>query len=721
LNARADGWSTTEDYLRFLEQSDPDGYEQLVEDFNANAGIWDTYGDLYQFQASYDRLQATEGGEPPDPSELTNAATALLQAFVDADLIDGIVAADMVGDPDALVNWYSNILQYEGVGDLTPPPSSSIEPDELFYYNDDANQERPYVRDDSGNFVPYLAEGESLDQGRVIRIEGDTITVVRDQYDYSDGGTSSTSGTSGTSSTSGTSGDPDIEYASWDTNEEHPFIYDESSESFVPALRDGERRVITSEGAEIVDESGDVIREEHSDWREAPSTGIRGIEDDGITAEDVPVTSDGIYNLSQDVARSPEDIASSYLGPDATLDLAQEFQTGWDRSNPVDNQAIFTSEVDLFPGLNLPTVERQVGTIPRQRGGMVGLDQPIMQTFYISDLRNVNSINYEPSNLVEISPTSLISKDAEWQSEQLASFFPERTGRDSRPSRILNEVMNPWEFSIFEDKEIQQLMFTELKNYSDITGVPLNTVFLNELSDIGTYDEDSPSNVFDAEHFMVGSEESGWDGFSSIIRDFASDNGLGEVGSESDMSSQENLKKFAWFSKVLLKPMMDRIEEISDIRSTGQQFDQNISIPSAYSNSYGTYNLPDYLSGGGGSLYLPGPPDEGAGVIPGTGGFAGGIVNAMAGGGYIGGADGGMDDTIPASIDGSNAAALSSGEFVVPADVVSHLGDGNNQNGASKLYQLLDQVRTVKTGSTEQPAPFNDGMMSGILGDNYGR
>ena len=93
----------------------------------------------------------------------------------------------------------------------------------------------------------------------------------------------------------------------------------------------------------------------------------------------------------------------------------------------------------------------------------------------------------------------------------------------------------------------------------------------------------------------------------------------------------------------------------------------------------------------------------------------------MAGGGYIGGMDGGMDDTIPASIDGSNAAALSSGEFVVPADVVSHLGDGNNQNGASKLYQLLDQVRTVKTGSVEQPAPFNDGMMSGILGDNYGR
>ena len=80
-----------------------------------------------------------------------------------------------------------------------------------------------------------------------------------------------------------------------------------------------------------------------------------------------------------------------------------------------------------------------------------------------------------------------------------------------------------------------------------------------------------------------------------------------------------------------------------------------------------------------------------------------------------------MDDTVPATVDGSQPAALSAGEFVVPADVVSHLGDGNNQNGASKLYQFLDQVRTVKTGSTEQPAPLDDGMMSGIMGDSYGR
>ena len=79
-----------------------------------------------------------------------------------------------------------------------------------------------------------------------------------------------------------------------------------------------------------------------------------------------------------------------------------------------------------------------------------------------------------------------------------------------------------------------------------------------------------------------------------------------------------------------------------------------------------------------------------------------------------------MDDTIPAITDGTSMSALSSGEFVVPADVVSHLGDGNNQNGASKLYRLLDEVRSVKTGMVEQPAPINDGIVSNLIGDQNG-
>ena len=81
----------------------------------------------------------------------------------------------------------------------------------------------------------------------------------------------------------------------------------------------------------------------------------------------------------------------------------------------------------------------------------------------------------------------------------------------------------------------------------------------------------------------------------------------------------------------------------------------------------------------------------------------------LAGGGYIGGRDGGMDDTVPAMTDGTQPAKLSSGEFVMPADVVSSLGDGNNENGAQKLYEMMDRIRAFKTGSLEQPPPVDDG------------
>jgi len=85
------------------------------------------------------------------------------------------------------------------------------------------------------------------------------------------------------------------------------------------------------------------------------------------------------------------------------------------------------------------------------------------------------------------------------------------------------------------------------------------------------------------------------------------------------------------------------------------------------------------------------------------------IENLLAGGGYIRGRDGGMDDTVPAMTDGTQPAKLSSGEFVMPADVVSSLGDGNNENGAQKLYEMMDRIRAFKTGSLEQPPPVDDG------------
>jgi hypothetical protein len=79
----------------------------------------------------------------------------------------------------------------------------------------------------------------------------------------------------------------------------------------------------------------------------------------------------------------------------------------------------------------------------------------------------------------------------------------------------------------------------------------------------------------------------------------------------------------------------------------------------------------------------------------------GGIL-ALNSGRYLRGKTDGMADKIPSNIDGVQPAALSHGEFVVPADVVSHLGNGNSDAGADVLYKMMDRVRKARTGTTKQ-------------------
>jgi hypothetical protein len=62
----------------------------------------------------------------------------------------------------------------------------------------------------------------------------------------------------------------------------------------------------------------------------------------------------------------------------------------------------------------------------------------------------------------------------------------------------------------------------------------------------------------------------------------------------------------------------------------------------------------------------------------------------------------GMSDNIPATIGGKQPARLADGEFVVPADVVSHLGNGSTEAGAKKLHQMMDKIRMDRTGKKKQ-------------------
>lgn len=72
------------------------------------------------------------------------------------------------------------------------------------------------------------------------------------------------------------------------------------------------------------------------------------------------------------------------------------------------------------------------------------------------------------------------------------------------------------------------------------------------------------------------------------------------------------------------------------------------------------------------------------------------------GGRMLKGPGDGMSDNIPASIAGKQPARLANEEFVVPADVVSHLGNGSSEAGAKQLYKMMDRVRQARTGNKKQ-------------------
>ena len=82
--------------------------------------------------------------------------------------------------------------------------------------------------------------------------------------------------------------------------------------------------------------------------------------------------------------------------------------------------------------------------------------------------------------------------------------------------------------------------------------------------------------------------------------------------------------------------------------------------------------------------------------------YAEGGIAALSEGRYLNGKSDGMADEIPASIEGEEPAALSDGEFVIPADVVSHLGNGNSEAGAEVLYAMMDRIRKARTGKKQQ-------------------
>ena len=102
-----------------------------------------------------------------------------------------------------------------------------------------------------------------------------------------------------------------------------------------------------------------------------------------------------------------------------------------------------------------------------------------------------------------------------------------------------------------------------------------------------------------------------------------------------------------------------------------------------------------------GQVNLAPPPVQEAA----SGGIMGYSLGGYADGGnprLLKGPGDGMSDDIPASIANRQPARLADGEFVVPADVVSGLGNGSTNAGARKLHKMMDKVRMARTGKKKQ-------------------
>jgi hypothetical protein len=93
----------------------------------------------------------------------------------------------------------------------------------------------------------------------------------------------------------------------------------------------------------------------------------------------------------------------------------------------------------------------------------------------------------------------------------------------------------------------------------------------------------------------------------------------------------------------------------------------------------------------GGIASLPGPQESAPGAVE----------------GMLSGPGDGMSDSIPANIDGKQEARLADGEFVLPADVVSHIGNGSSKSGSQRLYAMMDAIREARTGNPDQGKQIN--------------
>ena len=133
--------------------------------------------------------------------------------------------------------------------------------------------------------------------------------------------------------------------------------------------------------------------------------------------------------------------------------------------------------------------------------------------------------------------------------------------------------------------------------------------------------------------------------------------------------------------------------------------------PYSYDPKTGTFTAGDAYRAGSESRIRPYDYDAGSGRFTAKdsrpAGYAAGGIAELSQGRFLRGGGDGVSDSIPAEIEGGRPARLADGEFVVPARIVSELGNGSSEAGARQLYAMMERVQNSRRKSAA-PGRFAD-------------
>jgi hypothetical protein len=117
-----------------------------------------------------------------------------------------------------------------------------------------------------------------------------------------------------------------------------------------------------------------------------------------------------------------------------------------------------------------------------------------------------------------------------------------------------------------------------------------------------------------------------------------------------------------------------------ELESAGKRY----KVPVAKADKTSLGDVDDYLN----------TPMEAA-----KGGIMGDLGGYSDGGRLLRGPGDGVSDSIPAVIGNRQPARLADGEFVIPARIVSELGNGSTEAGARKLYAMMERIQSTRRKS----------------------